>query len=123
MNITSQDKAIIKQYIQAYENSPVQTLFDVYKNPSWEKVQAYKLHEEIAYEIYSAELNNNLLTLLQSKITSFNTFTFTCVTEISPSNKDYKIYIISTPSTIYIHYSTGAIIKLDNSGHLIGSKA
>lgn len=123
MNITSQDKTIIKRYIQAYENSTVQTIYDVYKNPSWKKVQAYKLHEEIAYELYSAEVNNNLLVLMQTKIVSFNTFVFTYVTEIRTSNKDYKIYIISTPSTIFIYYTTGAIIKLDNNGHLIGSKA
>lgn len=122
MNITSKDKAIIKQYIQAFESSSLQTLYDVYKKPSWKKVQAYKLHEKISYEIYSAEVNNNSLVLSQTKITSFNTFVYTCVTEITLSNKDYNIYIISTPSTLYIHYTTGAIIKLDNNGHLIGSK-
>lgn len=116
--VTNSEYKLIKRYIAAYEQAQARTLYDVYKKPSYLKKTAYAEHEYIADNLYTNEFGLPFEKCYETRITSFNQFMFTCVTEIEVNNKPYSIYVISTPSTTYIYFTSDEVVKISNSNDI-----
>lgn len=110
--VSKREYRLIKRYIAAFEQAQAATLYDVYKKPSYAKKKAYAEHEFIVDTLIKNEWELPFYKCYETRITSFNTFMFTCVTQIEFSYRPYSIYVISLPSATYIYYTTKEVLKI-----------
>lgn len=110
--VSKREYRLIKRYLAAFEQAQATTLYDVYKKPSYEKKKAYVQHEFIVDTLIKNEWELPFYKCYETRITSFNQFMFTCVTQIEFSYRPYSIYVISLPSATYIYYTTKEVLKI-----------
>ncbi len=110
--VSKREYRLIKRYIAAFEQAQATTLYDVYKKPSYAKKKAYVEHEFIVDTLIKNEWELPFYKCYETRITSFNQFMFTCVTQIEFSYRPYSIYVISLPSATYIYYTTKEVLKI-----------
>lgn len=116
--VSKAEYKLIKRHLAALEFSQASSLYDVYRKPSDAKKQAYAQHEFIVDALIKNEWELPFYKCQKTRITSFNQFMFTCVTEIDFSYRPYSIYVISFPTATYIYYTTEEVLKIINTNEL-----
>ncbi len=113
--VNSKDLRTVQKYVDAFDKSSAKRLTDVYYKPSQRKVQAFNRHLELSDKILEIERITSSSIFSDTKVTSFNTNFFTCVTLIYVGNKIYDVYVISLPSATYVYYTSGECMKITDN--------